>query len=517
MRSAFLPTALSVLIGMLSSQLATANSPAPTAAEIKAKLGEFHSNPKRFMNRRVPKKDENGQIVSEHHRFPLDSVNPDGTLGGDFVDYKGLNRPQTLEGRAAYSSVDNPANLVDTLKLKTLAQMEKAYLLGAALDETPWSDDYWPLYAGVLAKRYADPKFPGGLGWKRKTDYILKNLGSAGDLNQLSPAEKYDLLVGDGDWTMTKAMIDEGRRYWEETKKVETWMGICHGWAPAAYMLPRPKNAVQVTAADGKTQLTFFPSDIKALSSSLWAHTNVPTRFMGGRCNVKKPKEDENGRVLDETCNDTNPGAWHLTVVNQIGVAKRSFVMDATYDMEVWNQPIYSYSYTYFNPQTLETTDRLSSARIALTDYKRDKFKTYRAPETKFVVGVSMNVTYSVEVEPSHALTDSPQNDGLNTVNYMYDLELNADGEIIGGEWYTNLHPDFLWTPEKGEEALSIGDTFLDSQNDRSKWNGTDTVPALWQKAATRASQEGQPLARIVKGLLEAANGGKKSNNRNTR
>src|SRR5688572_29322977 len=123
-------------------------------------------------------------------------------------------------------------------------------------------------------------------------------------------------------------------------------MGYCHGWSPASFMMERPKHVIKVTAADGRTQIPFYPSDIKALATALWANANPPIRFISGRCESKKPKEDRNGRVTDPDCFDTNPGAWHLAVVNQVGVSKRSFVFDSSYDYEVWTQPAYSYEYT---------------------------------------------------------------------------------------------------------------------------------------------------------------------------
>src|SRR6185436_9002354 len=98
---------------------------------------------------------------------------------------------------------------------------------------------------------------------------------------------------------------------------------------------------------DGKTPLLFYPSDLKGLASLLWATTDPPSRGVGGRCEDTNPKKDRNGRVISPACFDSNPGTWHLAVVNQIGVAKRSMVIDATYDFEVWNQPVYGYRYRY--------------------------------------------------------------------------------------------------------------------------------------------------------------------------
>jgi hypothetical protein len=39
-------------------------------------------------------------------------------------------------------------------------------------------------------------------------------------------------------------------------------------------------------------------------------------------------------------------------------------VIDASYDYEVWNQPVYAYTYRYFNPETGKEAKILSAAII---------------------------------------------------------------------------------------------------------------------------------------------------------
>lgn len=63
-----------------------------------------------------------------------------------------------------------------------------------------------------------------------------------------------------------------------------------------------------------------------------------------------------------------------------------------------------------------------------------------------------MNVKYGVEVDPRQREEDSVQYDRSHEANYIYDLELDAKGNIIGGEWYNLYHPDFIWTLQKGRE-----------------------------------------------------------------
>jgi hypothetical protein len=323
-------------------------------------------------------------------------------------------------------------------------------------------------------------------------------------MEELSPAEKYDLLIGDENYTFTKHVLNEGRNYYETTGKVEPWMGICHGWAPSSYMLGRPKHTVEVLAWDGKTKIKFYPTDIKALASFLWASSSSKARFIGGRCNKKDPKTDENGRVLEQDCFDTNPGSWHISVVNQIGVSKRSFVIDATYDYEVWNQPVYSYEYSYFNPKTLKPVKTISEATILKKDFKNDKFKAYRSENATSMVGISMKLVYIAETRANLSDLDFESKDRKVSVHYLYDLELDRKGNIIGGEWYHNHHPDFMWTPEPSAKPVTAGDLYLRKIGDRSNWSydSKHPIPDNWRDAALRSSSSGEVVGQIVDSLI---------------
>jgi hypothetical protein len=396
---------------------------------------------------------------------------------------------------------DQASNLVDELRYQSLEEMDANGLKSASLAEHPWSSTYWPLYLGLLADRYADPVFPASGDWKQNAAYIEQNLGtSVTDL--LSPAEKYDLLVGDSSFTLTHSMLSEGQRYYQETGSVASWMGICHGWAPASYMMARPEHEIRVLAADGTTWINFYPSDIKGLESLLWAQGEAPIRTIGGRCNEQNPARDGLGRPSNPDCLDTNPGTWHLSVVNQIGVSKRSFIMDAEWTAQVWNQPIFSYSYSYFNPKTRQSVQALDDARVALSSFPEDRLRSVRSPAAVTLVGVNMDVTYTVETWPAQAKTDDPGHDALRTTHYQYDLEIDSTGRIIGGEWYEHDHPDFLWTPAPGAIAKSIGDKLLDRAGDRESWTGETVISPNWRAAAKRSSAEGQPLGRVVDSLL---------------
>ena len=418
-----------------------------------------------------------------------------------------------ISGRAGFESNDLAENLVDGGRrhIKSVFTMDRKGLQSATLSVRPWSDDYWAIAKGVLGQRYEDPDKNDTFDWKENETYVLENPISnylQNDLiDFLSPSEKYDLLVGDSNFTMTKKMWDEGRPYYERSGEVETWMGICHGWAPAAYMMDRATTKVNVVAADGKTLIPFYPSDIKSLGSLLWANVRVYNRFVGGRCNSKDPNKDaDNGRITDQECFDTNPGTWHKTVINQIGISDRSFVMDATFDYEVWNKPVYSYDVSYFNVETFEKSDEAKDVVIKMSEFSKDKFKKYRSRKAKQIVGVQMRVKYIAETHPSHRAYDDESHDYVTTVTYRYDLELDGRGSIIGGEWYSNKHPDFLWTPEPGARALTQLDNAI-IKAERSgrdlSWKKGQPIPQIWRQYIPQFSKEGKPIGLIVEGLIE--------------
>jgi hypothetical protein len=483
-------------------------------AEINRYLADFASDPASVMDRVPDKRAADGtpradaltafadeDIVTGDYVTQRDG--PRAALSGEDDAGNTFTVADLAAGKAPIEKRDTAGDLVDELRYDRPEDMEKAGLGKAALPETPWSDDYWGVYLGVLGRRYADALWPDSDDWKVNHEYVTRRPAAkvVADRDQdgvdaLSPAEKYDLLVGDAGFGLTGAMWAEGKGFYDRSGSVETWMGICHGWAPASYMMARPRKTVTVRTPAGLV-LRFFPADIRGLASLLWANAAPPVRFCGTRCEDKDPKKDDVGRVLSAAAFDNNPGTWHLATVNQIGVAKRSMVLDATFDYEVWNQPLASYEIHYFNPQTMAFAATVREGTVARGDFKRDKFANHRGPDFKAVLGVAMRTRYMVEIPPTHAPENGPGNDASAFVDYFYDLELDGAGRIVGGEWYLNRHPDFLWTPTRDKRAHSPADDFA-----TGAWDGAGAVPESWRKAATRASVDGIPLAGVVERLI---------------
>jgi hypothetical protein len=446
---------------------------------VDAMLADFSRDPRAALGRRPPKRDRDG-----HERDHDTLFSPVDLQRGRHVSGRQQLRDILIQPGRDHDVED----LVDHLEHHNLAAMDAARLRSAELAVAPWSDDYWPHYLGGLGQRYADPRFPLALDWARNHAHVqahpVRDILASADpqaIGRLSPAEKYDLLVGDPDTGLTTHSWDAGRLLHARTGEVETWLGIGHGWAMASYGLPRPLHPVDTFAADG-TPLRFYPADIKALASLLWAHADVRPRFTGGR--------------------GINPDTFHLALVNQIGVARRSLIADASHDHELWNQPIYAYHYELFNPQTLRHARTLTAARTPIAAYDREHVCRRRGPATAALVGVMMEVLYVRTSIPVHVPKDSHARDAQRSVRYLYDLELDDADDIIGGEWYTHRPPDFLWTPA----ASARPRTPVDSQL-HGHWARDRPVPEGWRRPAwhTSAGARPSPLATIVETLVARA------------
>ena len=450
-------------------------------------------------------------------------------LTPDQAEARRLSRLQILAAvphRGRREKLSDPIETLvkpDSLKitpgavLRDPRAMETLKLTSATLKLDVWSGPSWEEFRGGTAIRYILAPAMKAVDWLTAWAFVStpgQTLADvlAGDsktaVDDLGPAEKYDLLLQSRGVATTPALSGYEWNLGRETQlkegKVLHWYGYCHGWAAASFLSPRPQKAVSVPipAPFGQPQsVIFYPSDIKALSTVLWANALPPLAMLGSRCSQLSPKHDANGRVIDEACFDVNPGTFHIALINQVGNAGRVLLMDGSYDVEIWNQPVFAYSYVYFNPQTGKA-GAFDKSAIAMADYHKDKFHKYRAVDAKSVVGVVMKVTYGHEGAATHALVDGPKNDNAHSVKYVYDLELDDAGTIIGGEWAQAQHPDFLWGfNDDDAKAVSLADAALTGE-----WSVTAPLPADWVSAARgAASSQGVPLAHIVDGLISAS------------
>jgi len=151
----------------------------------------------------------------------------------------------------------------------------------------PWTSSYWPDSLGGIANHYHDRTFPTVGSWielitpyasNRKDWWKLhsQNTSSWRSMYQseiaekFSPSEKYDLAMGDTNFTLTKNIdyeIQYRHQYkqhpetglWNQNPGLASWSGICDGWTAASLHLPRPVKPVEVLSPIGNRIITFTP------------------------------------------------------------------------------------------------------------------------------------------------------------------------------------------------------------------------------------------------------------------
>lgn len=454
--------------------------------------------PKKFLTQRSE------QPIEEYQGpFSLEEIRTKDYINIKFAEWRACHQDRVQNSVGPYSH-NNEAVLEflgQSRVINNILILEQNGLTSAALNETPWSGDYWPIAKGILGSRPFAKQFNMLETWLERFEFIqkfspdkqLKERG-ASSLAELAVSEKFELLIGEKNFRLSKAMWQEGKKYYDHDGKVEEWMGICHGWAPASYMRPRPTQKIILPSYDKQWDIPLYPDEIKGLISYVWGYNKYPVRFIGERCNLKNPSRRE--------CQDINPATWHLVVTNRLGQQKKSFVMDATYDYEVWNQPVFAYEYTYFNPQTGKLVSQINDAIVQTEDFANDRYKKNRSKEATQIIGIKMRVGYAVEVQARANDRDQASLDAVHWVEYRYDLELNPKFEIVGGEWYQQAHPDFLWAPVDEARPLSAWDRTLP----QLEWNNHEPVPERWALAARDASVYGTLINTIIEKLLSFSN-----------
>lgn len=352
-----------------------------------------------------------------------------------------------------WNSANHPGNFNPIAKNKISYSFASLPLEAKLKDDRfGWSETYWPSNMGGIAYRWNHPN-PQPFTYKLYTKEELQKMSEA-ELSQLSPAELYDISQGDYSYPLTKKVL---KTY---NPKDLWWEGICHGWSQAAANYAEPMKVV-VTNKDG-IHVPFGSSDVKGLLSMHDAF-NSKGRYVrvGERCAVKGKvegeEEPEDGIVPKisprdaqrDECRDVNAGAFHLILTNMIGVNSQSFVADVDRFNDVWNQPITSY-----------TSQVLGEVALDENDKKAGVSKKVRI-HTKMTYGEEL-IFYDAKKEAEgeigfvskEPVTGTPVQ-MFTTREYEYALELDVNGNVIGGEWITESRPDMLWAKSRDVTFLN--------------------------------------------------------------
>lgn len=388
---------------------------------------------------------------------------------------------------------ENIAPFMDNAnEIRSLAKIEELGLNSGATKLELWSGHYWPHFQGSLAIRYRDPLFIKLIN-KEEQFGKFKELATKtpfylyyGREDLLSPAEKYDLLVGDDSRSLTKYSWDLGNKT-EVVGNVPTWRGICDGFASASQMMPRPKKMVSLKSPRG-LMINFYPEDIKALGSLLYARNQETPIILGKRCS-----KIQQINPFSNACSETNPATFHKALVNRVGQLGKSFIADVSPGSEVWNYPVKNYTFTYYNVFTEEESNNFKDVMELYRRKNRFARSSKRYPSTYAIVGVKAVVNYK-NMRPAHLKDlDDESTDSVLPKEYNYDLELDANYNIVGGESISGNLPDFIWAPQDISYPLSTIETEL----------GIPKTAYDLASMAKKSSKEGEPLAVIIKKLFE--------------
>ncbi|MBC74558.1 MAG: hypothetical protein CME64_00930 [Halobacteriovoraceae bacterium] len=304
---------------------------------------------------------------------------------------------------------------------------------------------------------------------------------------EMSAASKYDYLFGDQNTIFNKE-IDFADSVYNRHNRISHWFGICHGTAIASFSYPEPVKGVTVKAFNN-SDLHFTSIDIKRLAAYVWAENQKQSFQVGGRCYSNELGSRE------AFCLDTNPATFHLSLLNYIGVYGKTFIIDNAYDSMVWNRPVLSFRYKYKNPLTKLPSNKLKYSLLKLENYVNDPKAKFRAKDAFYIVEVEMTV------ELLYGDKDPKPNrlDSAYKINYSYDLEIDRNGNIIGGEWITKYHPDFTWMIKEGTSPSTTEDIFLKD----FLWDGKTPLDYYVRSLGKQAAKKGKVLEYIVRSLIE--------------
>lgn len=263
------------------------------------------------------------------------------------------DEPQaTTKQGEAWDSANNPSIFASDLEYRL-----SALPASGEAQTTPWAGSYWPVaedsinykWAGASSES-APMKYQRAFGGTGLEDAVSAQHGIDAFTSRKVCSTQADCTgESNADGICSKR---EGAA---TGRCIPGWWGICHAWAPASIMLPEPKHAVT------RNGVTFEVQDLKALATLV--HNSTSSRFVSLRCNdTGTAAVDAYGRIVANSCRDTNPGTFHLLVTNYLGLRHQAFVEDRVAGAEVWNQPLRSFTVIDQHPVSIAEANALLHA-----------------------------------------------------------------------------------------------------------------------------------------------------------
>jgi hypothetical protein len=217
---------------------------------------------------------------------------------------------------------------------------------------------------------------------------------------------------------------------------------------------------------------------------------------VGTRCFTGSPKTDRDGVVTETSCFDPNPAAFHIALYHWLPGRQFPFIINKRPNKKVWNVPVVGYQLEYVNVSNQRHTQDLKEAIVPLSSIAKDKYRNHRSIGTTSILGVEIKIQMAAGHTSSR---DGQKAAGISNARYRYDLEIDANGKILGGEWLDDSHPDFIWAVDPSMKPNTAGDLITGANND---WDGKPFSGA-WTAAAIISSRNNQPMEKVVRKLIE--------------
>jgi len=378
---------------------------------------------------------------------------------------------------------------------------EKTLLTGV------WANGMWPFKNGGICRR-KEEKYEDLSTWSERYRYIELNpledvvrerseLALEKRIQNLSPTEKYDLLMGNLDAPLTR-FFWKYQKDLHENNELYSWRGVCEGSAAAsAFWNGRePIKSLKIPSRIFGLSIPFSALDIKALGAIAFSQFQIEIPFIGIKNLKSKSEKGKSGEFLDADAFSLNPAAVFMAVLNFGSIHDIPMVIDKEALLPVWSVPIQSYRYRIRG--NVETS--------------KDKYRQWRNPQTTEIKEVEMTLTYA-DVNRDGIREEGRVSAPTDSLKMKFDLELNCndpeypdDCKIIGGEWHEDAHPDFLylilkkdipWSEPEARASFSKNLWMKDLSLKELK-----EVPALWAEAAHEAGGKGQVLWSVVERLF---------------
>lgn len=306
----------------------------------------------------------------------------------------------------------NAPSLLDPNLVRALAALPQS---GSLLDtRRAWPGSGWENFQGGIAQRWL--RHVDGFSYAPPSKQSVSQM-SVEELSRLSPAEKYDIFMGRFDYPTVGA---ERARVRPTDAK---WEGLCHGLASASLLYAEPRAVTVV--GPSQVAVPFGASDIKAL---LTYHQAVvaelgEVKVVGERC---EESASSGAHRTSTACQDVNAGSFHVALANIIGLQRQGLIMDYSWDNEVWNTVLIGF--TSKLGRTSPPGPNAASGAVKEIEV---------ATKLQYVTSARPNWDANLERAKYQ-----------NGIWYGYRLELDAQGNIVGGQWLQDKTPDFLWLPQ---------------------------------------------------------------------